>query len=198
MVGSSYAGLVTRAFALVVDAVVINAVAAVVGAVVAVLGSLLGVGQLGVVGALTGGFLWLGWTALYFVVFWMVGGQTPGARLLGVRVVSVGSGRLGVVRALVRFVVMMLALVPLGAGFVTVLFDGRRRGPHDMAAGTVTRWASTAPTVDVAVTVAVAPGAAGPEQAVGPIHKDQPEGRADPVAEELPVYQTRAELSGSE
>jgi hypothetical protein len=37
--------------------------------------------------------------------------------------------------------VMMLSLIPLGAGFLTVLFDDRRRGPHDMVAGTVATWA---------------------------------------------------------
>ena len=52
--------------------------------------------------------------------------------MLGIRIVPVGERRLGVVRASLRFVVMMLALIPLGAGFVTVLFDDRRRGPHDM------------------------------------------------------------------
>ena len=66
----------------------INAIALITGAVLALIGSLLGVGNLGVVAALTGGFLWLGWTALYFIVFWVVTGQTPGSRLLGIRVVS--------------------------------------------------------------------------------------------------------------
>ena len=139
-----YAGLVTRAIALLVDAVVINVIALSTGAVLALIGSLLGVGHLGVVAAVTGGFLWLGWTGLYFIVFWMVTGQTPGARLLGIRVVPASPRRLGIVRASLRFVVMMLALIPLGAGFLTVLFDDRRRGPHDMVAGTVARWSSQA------------------------------------------------------
>lgn len=136
-----YAGLVTRAIALLVDAVVINVIAAIVGAVIGLIGSLLGVDDLGIAAALTGGVLWLGWTGLYFIAFWMVTGQTPGDRLLAIRIVPVGERRLGVVRASLRFVVMMLALIPLGAGFVTVLFDDRRRGPHDMVGGTVVRWA---------------------------------------------------------
>ncbi len=136
-----YAGLVTRAIALLVDALVINVIAVITGAVLALIGSLLGVGDLGVAAALTGGFLWLGWTGLYFIVFWITTGQTPGARLLGIRVVSASPRPLGIVRASLRFVVMMLALIPLGAGFLTVLFDDRRRGPHDMVADTVARWA---------------------------------------------------------
>ena len=185
--------MVTRAIALVVDAVVIDVVAVVVGAVVALIGSLFGVGQPGVVAALSGGVLWLGWTALYFVVFWTVGGQTPGARLLGVRVVSAGSRPLGVVRAVLRFVVMMLALLPLGAGFVTVLFDDRRRGPHDMVADTVARWATTAAAPAPAVAIGPAPAPApAPARApaplgevVAPVHEDQPDDRAAPVVEGL-------------
>jgi uncharacterized RDD family membrane protein YckC len=144
-----YAGLVTRALALLVDAVVINVIAAVTGAVLGLIGSLLGVGNLGIVAAVTGGLLWLAWTGVYFIAFWMVTGQTPGARLFGVRVVSSTERDLGPIRAVARFVVMMVALVPLGAGFLTVLFDGRRRGPHDMIAATVVRWAAKAPPAEV-------------------------------------------------
>ena len=137
-----YAGLVTRAIALLIDALVIDLIAVITGAVIALIGSLLGVGNLGIAAALTGGFLWLAWTGLYFIAFWMVTGQTPGARLLGIRVVSESQRPLGLVRASLRFIVMMLALIPLGLGYLTVLFDDRRRGPHDMVADTVARWAS--------------------------------------------------------
>jgi len=40
-------------------------------------------------------------------------------------------------RALVRFVGLILAIVPLLAGFLPVLVDGRRRGLHDFLSGTV-------------------------------------------------------------
>jgi len=43
----------------------------------------------------------------------------------------------GVGRSVVRFVGLLLAIVPLFAGFVPVLFDERRRGLHDYLAGTV-------------------------------------------------------------
>ena len=141
-----YAGLVTRAIALLLDVLTINLLAAVLGVAIGLIGSLAGIDHLGIVAAVTGGFLWLVWTALYFIVFWIVTGQTPGARLLGIRVVcSGGRRRLHVVRATLRFVVMLLALAPLGAGFLTVLFTERRRGPHDMVAATVVRWARPDP-----------------------------------------------------
>jgi uncharacterized RDD family membrane protein YckC len=164
-----YAGLVTRALALIVDAVVINVIAAVTGAVLGLIGSLLGVGDLGIVAAVTGGLLWLGWTALYFTAFWVVTGQTPGARLLGVRVVSESGGRVGIIRAVARCAVMMVALVPLGAGFITVLFDERRRGPHDMIAHTVVRWTRASAAVE-----AVAPTATVPTHAHVPAVVERP------------------------
>jgi uncharacterized RDD family membrane protein YckC len=168
-----YAGLVTRAIALLVDAAVINVIAAITGAAIGLIGSLLGVDNLGIAAALTGGFLWLAWTGLYFIAFWLVTGQTPGDRLLGIRIVPAEEHRLGIVRASLRFVVMMLALIPLGAGFVTVLFDDRRRGPHDMAGGTVVRWALKAPAL--------------PAEVVAAVPADLADDRAALAAGELPV-----------
>jgi uncharacterized RDD family membrane protein YckC len=40
-------------------------------------------------------------------------------------------------RALVRLIGMVIAALPLLAGYVMVLFDDRRRGLHDRMAGTV-------------------------------------------------------------
>ena len=40
-------------------------------------------------------------------------------------------------RALVRLVALTLCAIPLFAGFLPILFDDRRRGFHDMLAGTV-------------------------------------------------------------
>jgi uncharacterized RDD family membrane protein YckC len=180
-----YAGLVTRALALLVDALVIDVIAVITGAVIALIGSLLGVGNLGIAAALTGGFLWLAWTGLYFILFWTVTGETPGARLLGIRVESATPRPLGIVRASLRFIVMMLALIPLGAGFLTVLFDDRRRGPHDMVAGTVATWAKRARLPDLAASPAPAPAtapAAAPAgtAAVPPIPATAPRPAASP------------------
>ena len=40
-------------------------------------------------------------------------------------------------RALIRVVFLGLCIIPLGAGFLPVLFDERRRGCHDLVARTV-------------------------------------------------------------
>jgi uncharacterized RDD family membrane protein YckC len=83
----------------------------------------------------------VGWfvvVSVYFVVFWTLTGQTPGMRLLQLRVTSRSGEQIGVVRALVRFVGMLVSVV-LIVGVLPVLFDKRRRALQDFIAGTVVR-----------------------------------------------------------
>ena len=80
---------------------------------------------------------WFAATATYFVAFWSATGQTPGMRALRVRVVGPSAKPPSVTRSLVRFVGLILAIIPLFAGFLPVLVDGRRRGLHDFLSGTV-------------------------------------------------------------
>jgi uncharacterized RDD family membrane protein YckC len=193
-----YAGLVTRTIALVADAILINVLAAIAGAAIGLIGSLIGVGKPGIAAAVTGGVLWLGWTGLYFVAFWTVTGQTPGARLLGIRVVSSGDRDLGIVRSSLRFAMMVVSLIPLGAGFVTVLFDDRRRGLPDIVAGTVVVWASTTP-APVSEPVELGHGLGAAEQPVpapkSPVVaserpmavREPPAAASDPPADEPPT-----------
>lgn len=136
-----YAGLVTRAVALGLDALVINGIAVITGALINLIASFFGYqGDIGLVGALLGGAAWLAWSALYFTVFWSLTGQTPGDRLMGIRVDSTTSDRIRIRQAFVRYWAMLLAALPLGAGFLPVLTDDRRRGLHDRIANTVVRW----------------------------------------------------------
>jgi uncharacterized RDD family membrane protein YckC len=139
-VASPYAGLVTRAVALLVDALVIDGIAILTGGAVNLILDVFGAsGHINLGLALAGGAAWFVWSGVYFVLFWTVTGQTPGARLMSIRVTG-PSGRIGVRRAVRRFLGMIACLIPLGAGFIPVLFDDRRRGLHDRLAGTVVRW----------------------------------------------------------
>jgi uncharacterized RDD family membrane protein YckC len=74
------------------------------------------------------------WTAAYFVVFWSISGQTPGSRLMQVRLVSPGGGRIKPVRALVRWIAMNVAMLPLPWGYVPIPF--KRLGFPDWLAHT--------------------------------------------------------------
>jgi uncharacterized RDD family membrane protein YckC len=79
--------------------------------------------------------------ATYLVLFWTVAGQTPGMRVMGLRLVAGrdGNERPGAGRALLRVVGLVIAIVPFFAGFLPILFDRRRRAIPDMLAGTVVR-----------------------------------------------------------
>lgn len=137
--GVQYAGVVSRAVALTVDALLAHLAVLVPAAVIALLASLVG------------GFhsnwwvdtlLGVGWfvvLAVYFVFFWSVLGQTPGMILMGVEVTDVHGETPGVGRSAVRLIGLWLSIIPLFAGFLPVPFDGRRRGLADFLAGTRVR-----------------------------------------------------------
>ncbi|HST27573.1 MAG TPA: RDD family protein [Rudaea sp.] len=72
----------------------------------------------------------------YFVVSWTRGGQTVGMRAWRLRVTRVDGARVDAARALLRFVVALVSLAALGAGFWWALFDAQKRTWHDMAART--------------------------------------------------------------
>jgi uncharacterized RDD family membrane protein YckC len=137
--GLTYEGAVTRAIAFALDAAVINLAAVVVAAIVALILSVVSVPDaLDPVIVAAGGAAYLLWTACYFVLFWSTTGQTPGNRVLQIRVCSAVDGAVLAPRAaLLRLAGLMLAALPLFAGFLPILLDDRRRGVHDMLAGTV-------------------------------------------------------------
>jgi uncharacterized RDD family membrane protein YckC len=134
-----YTGLVTRAIGFGIDAGIINLVGLIVAAIVALALGLFDVpSSIDTALAVIGAGLFVMWTVAYFVTFWSTTGQTPGARVMRFRVVAPGArhGPIGPRRAFVRLLGMVLAAIPLLAGYLMVLFDDRRRGLHDRLART--------------------------------------------------------------
>jgi uncharacterized RDD family membrane protein YckC len=73
----------------------------------------------------------------YFLFFWSLSGQTLGKLLTGSRVVdATADGPLGPGRSLLRLVGLVFSLLPLGAGFLGLWTDARRRCWHDRIAST--------------------------------------------------------------
>jgi uncharacterized RDD family membrane protein YckC len=131
------AGIVTRALALATDAgITLVAYMAVVG-LASLVASLVGSLRPAWLAGLLLTAAWALIVVLYFVLFWSTAGQTPGMRLLRLRLHRLDGSALSVGRALVRVVGLALAIIPLFAGFVPVLFSDRRRGLPDYLAGTV-------------------------------------------------------------
>jgi uncharacterized RDD family membrane protein YckC len=132
-----YAGLVTRAIAIVIDALLIDAAAIAVTGAVLLLESVFGPSSnhhaLAIV---AGGALFFVWVACYFVTFWTTTGQTPGSRVMQIRLARADRGHVGTGRALVRLAGMVLSL-PLLWGYLPILWTARRRTAFDLMAGTV-------------------------------------------------------------
>ena len=135
----AYVGIVTRAIAFAVDAAVIQLVAIVVAGTFALILSVVSPpDKFDDVLVVLGGAAYALWLVGYFVVFWSATGQTPGNRLLQIRVCRAVDGAVpSAGAALLRLVGLILAALPLFAGFLPILLDDRRRGLHDMLAGTV-------------------------------------------------------------
>jgi uncharacterized RDD family membrane protein YckC len=133
-----YVGLATRAIAFAIDAAVIDVVVIVGGIGAALILSLLHLPHdVRTVLAVIGAVVVILWSIGYFVVFWSTTGQTPGARVMQIRLVSADGAPFKPRRALLRCAGVLLAALPLFAGFVRILFDARRRGFQDRLAGTV-------------------------------------------------------------
>ena len=75
---------------------------------------------------------------LYMPWFWGHGGQTPGMKVLRVRVVRErDGGPVTMGQAYLRLLGFWISSAVFYLGFIWILFDGRRQGWHDKIAGTV-------------------------------------------------------------
>jgi uncharacterized RDD family membrane protein YckC len=134
-----YEGLVTRGIAFAVDAALINLAALIVSVSVGLALSVLDPSNNVETAALAvAGVAYVVWTIAYFVTFWSTTGQTPGNRLLQIRVCRADDREaLRPRKSLLRLGAMVLCALPLFAGFLPILVNNRRRGLHDMVAGSV-------------------------------------------------------------
>lgn len=133
-----YAGLVTRGIAFIIDILIIDLVAVVVAAAAALVVSFFHTPhEVKTILKLIAAGLAVLWAVGYFVAFWSAAGQTPGNRVMQIRVVTESGERVKPGRGIVRFIGLVLAALPLLAGYVPILFDRRRRGFQDWLAGTV-------------------------------------------------------------
>jgi uncharacterized RDD family membrane protein YckC len=139
MITARLAGFATRVLGLVVDLLILDVALLALGGAIAWAANVVGVDlnpSAPVVAGLAAGG-WLVLISIYLVAFWCLTGQTPGMRFMGIRVIDLHGGTPGLVRSLRRLAGMYLAAIPLGAGFLLVLVDDRRRGLQDRLAGTL-------------------------------------------------------------
>jgi uncharacterized RDD family membrane protein YckC len=131
-----FVGAATRVVSWVLDAVAINLAAIAVGIGTELVLSIFPLAKnLKPLFAVIAGGAYIMWCALYFVAFWSMTGQTLGARLMQIRLETADRGRVRPARALLRWIGMNLAMLPLCAGYVPLLF--KRRGFPDWLAHTL-------------------------------------------------------------
>jgi uncharacterized RDD family membrane protein YckC len=141
------AGAVSRAIALALDGVILNAsFLALSGVVTLVLSLAFGKGGHASAPAIAiGAGAWITMGSLYLVSFWALAGQTPGMRFVQIRLDADGSRRIGLHRAVRRLLGLAFAILPLGAGLLGVVFSDDRRGWQDRFAGTAVLYVDTSP-----------------------------------------------------
>jgi uncharacterized RDD family membrane protein YckC len=136
--GSPYSGLATRVLACAIDVLIVQAVAWTVGAVAAVAASMLDLSEdLETLMIAAGAVVAALWTAGYFVFFWSTTGQTPGDRVMEIRVQDADGRPLHFARAVVRLLGALLSALLLFLGYLMILVDDRRRALHDRMVGSV-------------------------------------------------------------
>ncbi len=133
---TGFGGVATRAIALVTDAALIGVIAASLSAMFTLIASLVdNLRPAWLVGLL----LTVGWSVVatvYFAGFWSLVGQTPGMKLMRIRVRGPGGAPLSLGRSLLRVLGLAAAIIPCFAGFIPAFFEGRRRALPDFIAGT--------------------------------------------------------------
>jgi uncharacterized RDD family membrane protein YckC len=73
---------------------------------------------------------------LYVVIFLATSGQTPGLRLLGLRVIDGYGESPSLLRAIVRTLGLGVSLAAFGLGVLWIGFSREKQGLHDLVAGT--------------------------------------------------------------
>jgi uncharacterized RDD family membrane protein YckC len=137
-----YAGIVSRTVALAIDAAALTIGFAIASGVLGLILSLFTAVEVSSPGAVLGAAgLWSLVVATYFVLFWTLAGETPGMRLMALRVIDRAGDPPRFGQALLRLIGMILAAIPFFAGYLLILVDDRRRGLQDMLAGTTVVYA---------------------------------------------------------
>ena len=137
-----YAGFVTRLLAFLIDRLLVTAALAIIAIVGGLLLQAVRTYQLPgtslitwqIAAGVSGGMLVLV-SAVYDMGFWLLAGQTPGKRTMGVRIVQTDGQRIRLGAAIRRWLGYWLSSI-LFIGFLWVLVDDRRQSLHDKLAGT--------------------------------------------------------------
>ena len=133
---TNQAGLATRLVAFGIDFGILFAIYSLASGVIASVVSFSFGGTLTLAGAICVGVIAYLLGGAVLVLFWALGGQTPGMRVLSIRLMQDGSRDVTLGRAVKRLFGLALALLPLGLGYFWILRNPSRHAWHDTMTGT--------------------------------------------------------------
>lgn len=138
--GVRFAGPVQRLVAYLIDGFVTGMVylviALILGAIIAAAGSA-DMGFIVGLGIILYFLAFLAVWLLYFPYFWQKSGQTPGMKVMRIRVVrDEDGGPVSWMSGIIRLFGYFVSSAVFYLGFIWILVDRRKRGWHDLMAGT--------------------------------------------------------------
>ena len=74
--------------------------------------------------------------AVFFIAFWSNGGQTLGMRAWRIKLVQADGNPATLNESALRFIAAIVSALPLGLGFIWVLFSAKKISWHDRWSGT--------------------------------------------------------------
>jgi uncharacterized RDD family membrane protein YckC len=139
--GLAFAGYGERLVAYIVDGIIVT-IATVVVALIGTLAVAGGAATGGVGAAIGGAFVFVVAVFIvtigYFPFFWARSGATPGMKMFGLVVVrDSDGGPISAGQAILRLFGYWVSSLVFYLGYIWVFIDKRRRGWHDLIAGTV-------------------------------------------------------------
>jgi uncharacterized RDD family membrane protein YckC len=138
--GVQFASLVPRLIGYIIDELIVGGASVVVIVVLAQVTSAAGENGRGLIAGLSIIASILIVLALWFIYFpwlWSHGGQTIGGKVVGIRVVSDEDGSpIGFLAGIARLIGYWVCQAVFFIGFLWAIIDKRKRGWHDLIAGT--------------------------------------------------------------
>lgn len=74
--------------------------------------------------------------ALYTILFWVWLSSSPGKLAMGLTIVDKEGNKLSIAQSVIRYLGYIVSAIPLCLGFFWIGWDKKKRGFHDMIAGT--------------------------------------------------------------
>ena len=134
-----YAGFWRRFLAVTIDGIILNISSSIIFIFLAIIASVIGISsetEYGTIFLQNTLFIANIGSLLYYLFFWVKGGQTPGKMAMSLKIVTRERNNISFGRALLRYFGYLVSSLMLGIGYLWIAWDKNKQGIHDKIAGT--------------------------------------------------------------